>query len=274
MHRHQDALYHSPDWLDLHFNAKRDHRARTAKLFDLRRGDRVLDVGCGSGAWTEIFLNSIGYNGEVIGIDPLPGNIERARRKATLLDVSNVQYRGGQADDLSTIEGRFDVIHLGNVAGYFPNCEKLFRSLRARLRPGGRLIVRQHDEGAFLLYPVREALLARIKAAIALERERLSSEKTFDLYAGRHLGTDLDRSGFRRVDRRVIPFEAVAPFEISLQAYIRATCKWMLEAAGPSLVEAERLEWESAILRPLAEKTAAKAFYMFEIEYLYHAYIA
>jgi len=48
----------------------------------LRSGERVLDVGSGTGLLSEYVADCVGATGSVLAIDPLPLRIEIARRKA------------------------------------------------------------------------------------------------------------------------------------------------------------------------------------------------
>ena len=57
-------------------------RQMTADLAELRSGETVLDVGCGTGTLALIVKERIGAAGRMVGVDPSPQMIARARRKA------------------------------------------------------------------------------------------------------------------------------------------------------------------------------------------------
>lgn len=100
---------------------------------------RVLDVGCGAGAWTEIFANR--YKA-VIGIDRSPLMVEAARERVARLP--NVEIFEGDSRE-SLPEGPFDMIFLGGLCMYLKNADvlALLHSLKSRLSKEGAIILRE-----------------------------------------------------------------------------------------------------------------------------------
>ena len=102
-------------------------------------GACVLDVGCGSGNWAEVFAARYA---RVIGIDRSPAMVEAARLR--LAPMQNVSIITG--DVLSDLpKESFDLIFVGGVCMYLNDgdVETLLRSLAARLRDGGTIILRE-----------------------------------------------------------------------------------------------------------------------------------
>jgi SAM-dependent methyltransferase len=66
-----DSTAHRTDWI----------REETIKLLNLKPGDTVLDVGCGTGLSFEALLNCVGPTGNVIGIDQSPEMIRIAQER-------------------------------------------------------------------------------------------------------------------------------------------------------------------------------------------------
>ena len=65
-------------------------------------GERVLDVGCGTGLLAQHIADLVGPTGSVLGVDPLPLRIELAQAKAR----PNLQFKVADAYDLSSIQAR------------------------------------------------------------------------------------------------------------------------------------------------------------------------
>ena len=100
---------------------------------------RVLDVGCGAGAWTEIFAKR--YKA-VIGIDRSPLMVKAARERVNRFP--NVEIF--EADGRNNLpEGPFDMIFLGGLCMYLENAHvlALLDSLKHRLTKEGSIILRE-----------------------------------------------------------------------------------------------------------------------------------
>ena len=100
----------------------------------VRAGERVLDVGCGSGALAQDLAERAGAS--VVGIDLNAANIDAAMATHA---HPRVTYRVGDA--LRDIpNGPFDVVILSNVLEHLPHRAAFLRRLKTEARPGRFLI--------------------------------------------------------------------------------------------------------------------------------------
>ena len=65
-------------------------RARAVKQLQLRRGDRVLEIGCGTGRNLSLLRKAVGSEGHVFGVDLSEGMLEKARRLCSKRRWENV----------------------------------------------------------------------------------------------------------------------------------------------------------------------------------------
>ncbi len=106
----------------------------------LRPGERVLDIGTGTGAAALLAAERVGGKGHVLGIDVSPAMLTKARAKAARAGATNVAFRRMDASALRLPRASFDVIisSFGTPEGLHDG-EIVLRDWLHVLRPGGRL---------------------------------------------------------------------------------------------------------------------------------------
>ncbi len=112
-----------------------DMRDRCVELLEVVEGDRVVDVGCGTGFATEALLE---VTSEVEAVDQSPQQLEMARRKQGLDDVDFVL---GDAENLPYRDGVFDCAWSSGSIEYWPEPVEGLREMRRVVRPEGRALV-------------------------------------------------------------------------------------------------------------------------------------
>lgn len=100
------------------------------------RGERVLDVACGTGALTLAVAERVGRNGSVVGLDANPEMLAVARRKR-----SAVEWREGRAEALPFPDASFDAVVSQFAFMFFDDRAHALREATRVLRPDGRLAV-------------------------------------------------------------------------------------------------------------------------------------
>src|SRR5689334_5563504 len=106
-------------FVDLFFLGRR--RATYQLLIDaagVRPGQRVLDVGCGTGYLARLVARAVGPSGQVVGIDPSQDMIEYAARKAG--GTGNVRFQVGMAESLEHPAEHFDVVMTSLMLHHLP----------------------------------------------------------------------------------------------------------------------------------------------------------
>jgi len=132
-------------WLFHSFSAD-EHtiRAQLTELLQVRSGDRVLEVSCGTGSNLSHILTQIGSNGELFALDLSPGMLNVAKRKLTG-SQSPVEFLLGNAAYLPFADGSFDaLLHFGGL-NTFGEVRRALAEMTRVVRVGGKLVI--GDEG-------------------------------------------------------------------------------------------------------------------------------
>jgi len=131
-------------------------RLRAIERMDIQSGERVLEVGVGTG----INLSLYPKNCSVVGIDFSGRMLEIARERAARKDVRNVRLLQMDAADLKFADDSFDIVYAPYVISVVPDPVKVAHEMRRVCRPGGRIIVLNH-----FLSP--NAIVSRIERLIS-----------------------------------------------------------------------------------------------------------
>jgi arsenite methyltransferase len=127
---------------------------------NISTGDRVLDIGAGTGRLAAYVAKIVGPSGCVVGIDPLPLRIEIAQSKA----IRNFEARVGRAEDLSEFaDGTFDVVYLNSVFHWVSDKPRALAEIFRILKADGRLglncqdVAHPHEAFQFVRRAMTEA---------------------------------------------------------------------------------------------------------------------
>jgi ubiquinone/menaquinone biosynthesis C-methylase UbiE len=97
------------------------------------RGARWLDVGCGTGVFTELVLNRC-FPATVTAVDPASAQLEFARRKPTM---KGADLRVADAQALPFSNASFDVVASALVINFIPDRPRAIVEMCRVCRPGG-----------------------------------------------------------------------------------------------------------------------------------------
>ena len=131
-------------------------RLQAIQRMDIQSGERVLEVGVGTG----INLSLYPRNCSVTGIDFTASMLEIARERVERKGIQNVRLLQMDAADMKIADNSFDIVYAPYVISVVPDPVKVAQEMRRVCRPGGRIIVLNH-----FLSP--NSLLSRIERMIS-----------------------------------------------------------------------------------------------------------
>jgi arsenite methyltransferase len=230
-------------------------------------GQRVLDVGSGTGLLAEHVAAIVGERGSVVGIDPLALRIDIARRK----EKKNLRFAVGDAYDFGSFgSDAFDVVYLNAVFHWLPEKAQPLRNFYRVLVPGGRLgISTGSKDHVNALQEIRQRVLSRDPY-----RNYPEASAGFANRVGRdELDALLRQTGFDRVSVEVVPHAQLQPnaaaaiefaqassfgnFLNHLPRELRQAAESEISAELAKLATADGIRLESARLIAIAWKPGA-----------------
>jgi SAM-dependent methyltransferase len=186
------------DRLELRAKSPDEIEARAAYLglLNVAEGDRVLDVGCGSGVVTREIARRVGPTGCAVGVDPSPALLAIARDLAEVEGLGGrVELQEGSALALPFADGAFDVAIAVTVLSHMPGAEGAIPEMARVVRPGGRMAVFDLDTDMTSVTHPDRTLTRRIIAAA-------SDANAVDGWLSRRLPLLFVRAGLQHVRAR------------------------------------------------------------------------
>jgi phosphatidylethanolamine/phosphatidyl-N-methylethanolamine N-methyltransferase len=147
-------------------------RLQAIERMGIKAGDRVLEVGVGTG----INLALYPREATVTGIDYTAAMLEKARERAARKNAAPVRLLQMDAADLKFADDSFDIVYAPYLISVVPDPVKVAQEMYRVCRPGGRVIILNH-----FLSPNR--LLSRIERLISPATIHIGFKADLDLPA-------------------------------------------------------------------------------------------
>ncbi|MDP6850454.1 MAG: methyltransferase domain-containing protein [Planctomycetota bacterium] len=114
-----------------------DYRHEIVEALDISKGMIVADIGAGTGLFEPLFAKAVGDNGKVIAVDIAQGFLDRIRG----MGLENVETVLCDERSTGLSDGSVDLMFVCDTYHHFSYPEDTLKSMKAALRPGGRLVV-------------------------------------------------------------------------------------------------------------------------------------
>lgn len=162
----------------------RESRDAAIRSLDLVPGERILEVGVGTG----LTLPAYPRHCEIVGIDLSEGMLKKARERVEAEGLQNVQLRSMDAGNMTFEDNTFDTAIAAYVVTAVPDYAKLMNEMVRVCRPGGRIVLLNHFVNGHRVLRAIEKAISPLCEHIGF-RTDLSVERVLDglpLSVGRH----------------------------------------------------------------------------------------
>ena len=147
-------------------------RVDAIKRMGIKPGDRVLEVGVGTGINVDLYPTDCA----VTGIDLSSSMLEKARERVARKGVRNVRLLQMDAANLKFADDSFDIVYAPYVISVVPDPVAVTREMRRVCRPGGRIVILNH-------FRSRNPRMARIERMISPLTVHIGFKSDLDLPA-------------------------------------------------------------------------------------------
>ena len=110
----------------------------------IKSGMMVMDLGCGSGAFTPFVARVVGEQGKVYAVDIQPAMLRQLEHKLARpenQDIKNIEMKQASVHELPLEDGTVDLVYMVAVLQEIPDRSRALREISRVLKPGGNLAV-------------------------------------------------------------------------------------------------------------------------------------
>lgn len=121
-----------------------EHHIEALRLANVQKGQRLLDVACGTGRGTVGLAQAVGAEGRVDALDLSDAMLHQASLKIEKLGLSDrVHLKQGNARELPYPDATFDLVYNGYMFDLIPleGFLPILKEMRRVLKPGGKLVL-------------------------------------------------------------------------------------------------------------------------------------
>ena len=160
---------------------------------ELKAGERVLDVGCGTGVVTRLAAERVGREGAVAGLDLNPGMLAVA--KSVSPSALHIEWHEASADAIPLADETFDVVLCQLSLQFVSDRSKALQEMHRVLAPGGRLVVSVPGPADLLFETLADAMARHVS-----DQAAGFVHAVFAMHEEAELETLLGNAGFRDID--------------------------------------------------------------------------
>jgi ubiquinone/menaquinone biosynthesis C-methylase UbiE len=156
-------------WLERAERDREENTQRVVEALDIREGQTVADLGCGSGYYTFLLAQRVGTQGTVFAVDIEPRMLQFVRARAQRENATNVQPIQASPLDPNLRAGTVDLLLMVDVYHELEHPYEVMQKVRDALKPGGRVALVEYrgEDPKVMIKKVHKMTERQIKAEMA-----------------------------------------------------------------------------------------------------------
>lgn len=136
-------------------------RAEVLKACAIKPGERIADIGAGTGFYSRLFATNTGWDGWVYSVDIAPNFLQHIAARATADGIGNLTCVLGTDTSVRLPPESVDLVFICDTYHHFESPQKSLESILDALKPGGRLVLIDFER---IPGVTREFLLGHVRA--------------------------------------------------------------------------------------------------------------
>ncbi|MFG6118458.1 MULTISPECIES: demethylmenaquinone methyltransferase [Thalassobacillus] len=142
VHHVFEKIYQRYDVMNsvISFQRHKAWRKDVMNKMDVKKGEKALDVCCGTGDWTVALADKVGKDGKVIGLDFSHNMLSVGIKKKLEYGMSQIEFEHGNAMDLPFEDNSFDYVTIGFGLRNVPDYLQVLKEMARVVKPGGKVI--------------------------------------------------------------------------------------------------------------------------------------
>ena len=180
----------SAEWYDQNCDHQFQKGQILIEMLNVKEGDSILDLGCGTGRQAIQVSGIIGPSGRLIGIDPSSERIEIARKKFEDTSSCNARFHIGQAEDLASIsDNSVDHAYFCSSFHWVDDKKGALSEVYRVLKPGGTIgMTTPNRDIPGSMRPILESVFKKYDISISHKNrpnlKKVSESELQDLLSG------------------------------------------------------------------------------------------
>ena len=183
----QTMHYTGAPWLVRESRQREEDCRLLLEALEVKKGQRICDLGCGNGFYTLELARRVGPDGLVYAVDIQPEMLRMLARRAAEEGLDNIRPILGTVADPRLPKGEVDLVLCIDVYHEFSHPEPMLARIRESLSPEGRLVLAEFrgEDPAVPIKPLHKMTKAQVRAELEPAGFRVARE--FDRLPWQHL---------------------------------------------------------------------------------------